>query len=252
MKWTDIHCHLDYFPDPVAAIIQEAQTVGVDSIYAQSTTLESQQRVLFLQKQYPSIVKACLGYYPQHVTEDDPARREKTIAHLKENISSCIAIGEVGLDFLEDTTPDQKKIQLETFSKIADIAIAANKPLIVHTRGCKKEMLELLIQKKAKRVLMHSFVGNENQLRSIIAQGYFVSVGAGVLEYEWVQKWVQLVPLENLLLESDGPIDWKEKGTVSPVYIPRIAQKIAQIKNCPLETVHLAVLANEKKLFKKE
>lgn len=251
MKWTDIHCHLDYFDNP-ATVVQEAQQNDVRTIYAQSTTLESQQKVLSLQKQFPQMINVCLGYFPQHVTEDSVSQRAQTLSFMEAHLLECTAIGEVGLDFLEDTTPEQKKIQLETFSTIVDLAVKSNKPLIVHTRGCKKEMLELLVQKKATRVLMHSFVGSPTQLTEIKQQGYFVSVGAGVLEYEWVQKWVKSLPLEHLLLESDGPIDWKEKGTVGPSFIPRIAQKIAEIKGCSLSELHAAVLANEEKLMKKE
>ena len=102
--WIDVHCHLDYFQNPELAV-EEAVSVGVEKIIANSTTLEGLHKVLALQKQFPENVKAALGYHPTHFIEDSKQKIEETFNHVIQHAPECIAFGEIGLDF-EDSAAD--------------------------------------------------------------------------------------------------------------------------------------------------
>lgn len=245
LSWMDVHIHLDYCKNP-AEVVSASLLEGVKTILAQSTTLESQQKTLALANQFTSVVKPCLGYFPKHVHEDSIELYEKTLTHLEENIATCIAIGEVGLDFVDGMTPQQKERQILGFNRIIDLAIQYDKPLIIHTRGCRGEMMELLAKRNPPKVLLHSFIGGtSSHLKAIIDRGYFVSVGAGVLDKLFVQSWVKDLPIEHLLLETDGPLDWGEKGIIDSRWIPHLAEKVAEIKEITIEELHTQLVKNQ-------
>lgn len=248
MEWMDVHVHVDHFGN-AAKSIQEALQQQVTTLLAQSTHLESQQKTLDLAKQFPSTVKACLGYFPRHVHEDSDEIQRQTLDFLETHLPECIAIGEVGLDFVEGMTQANKDRQLVGFNRLIELSNQYDKPLIVHTRGCRAEMLELLGKKSTAPVLLHSFVGGgPAHVKSIIDHEFMVSVGAGVLDKPFVQSWVKQVPIEHLLLETDGPLDWGDKGIVTSSWIPQIGKQVAFLKGISIEELHACVLDNQQKM----
>lgn len=248
--WADVHCHFDYFENP-AEIIAEAEKAGVKRIIANSTTLEGLHKCLALKMQFPKNISVALGYHPTHIFEDQQARRDETMNHIIEHASEAIAFGEIGLDFDEQTSKEEKELQFSIFKKFISLSKEFQKPLIVHARGSRAEVLKSLQEENAQKALLHSFVCKEKQMQQLLSTGFFVSVGAGVLNSEWIQKFAQELPLEKLLLETDSPLEFLgEKCT--PAWIPKIAEKIAELKKIPASSVQKAVEKNFQELFGKQ
>jgi len=245
--WSDSHCHLDYFPNP-AEVIADAEKQGVRTIIANSTTLEGLHKCLALQREFPKTVKAALGYHPQHFAEHSRETVEKTLEEIALHAKEGIGFGEIGLDFDEKTSAGFKELQYSVFRKFISLSKEFNKPLIVHARGSRAEVLKILQDEGCQRVLLHSFVCKQNQLRQLLATPFFVSVGAGVLNSEWIQIFVKELPLERLLLETDSPLEFSGEKC-SPAWIPRIAAKIADLKGIEIANVESAVEKNFKSLF---
>jgi len=63
---------------------------------------------------------------------------------------------------------------------------------------------------------------------------------------------VKKVPLENLLIETDcpflAPVPFRGQRN-EPAYVKKVAEKIAEIKNMPVEEVARMTTRNTKKLF---
>jgi TatD DNase family protein len=64
-----------------------------------------------------------------------------------------------------------------------------------------------------------------------------------------------MVPLENLLLESDGP--WSYGGEfaghpTTPALVARVATEVAQLKGVAVAAVHQAITANIQRVFGRE
>ena len=84
--------------------------------------------------------------------------------------------------------------------------------------------------------------------------GFYIGIG-GVVTFKNGKKLkevAEVVPLERILLETDcpylAPEPYRGKRN-SSIYIPHIAQAIADIKGCTCEEVVAQTEANGKELF---
>ena len=227
--------------------IEEAKTKNVSKMISNSTSFQSNEFNLRIQKSFPE-VKAALGLYPLDALELNDAELEKAFKWFEHKATECIAFGEVGMDFKYAKTDSEKEKQEEIFRKFIFLAKKYNKPLIVHSRYAQSQVLKILESEKAEKFLLHSFVDSEKLMKQAAEQGYFVSVGMVVLENVEVQDRVKEFPLENILLETDSPIRFNREKAM-PADIVRIAEKVAEIKKIPVWQVEEQVEKNFKSLF---
>jgi TatD DNase family protein len=227
-----------------------AKKVNVGKMISCATSFYSNEKTLELSKNH-SEIKSAIGLYPLDAIELSELEIDKAFYFFEAEIKKAIAIGEVGLDFKYSTRKEEIEKQLKIFSRFIDLSLKYDKPLIIHSRFAQKQVLELLIEKNAKKVLLHSFVDSEKLMKQACAKGYFVSVGLNLLQNEQTQKNIQNFPLENLLFETDSPIRFNgEKAT--PSNISLIAQKTAELKKVALEEVIAQQEKNFAKLFNKD
>lgn len=227
--------------------IEEAKTKNVSKMISNSTSFQSNEFNLRIQKSFPE-VKAALGLYPLDALELNDAELEKAFKWFEHKATECIAFGEVGMDFKYAKTDSEKEKQEEIFRKFIFLAKKYNKPLIVHSRYAQSQVLKILESEKAEKFLLHSFVDSEKLMKQAAEQGYFVSVGMIILESEEVQARIKEFPLENLLLETDCPIRFSGEKAM-PKDIVRIAEKVAELKSIPLEKLGKSLNTNFKRLF---
>jgi TatD DNase family protein len=98
----------------------------------------------------------------------------------------------------------------------------------------------------------HFFVGNKEILKRFLEIGFTISF-AGVItfarEYDEV---VRFVPLDMLMSETDSPfvvpVPFRGKRN-SPLYVPEIVTKIAEIRNESIITVKTALVSNALRHF---
>ena len=142
----------------------------------------------------------------------------------------------MGLDFKYSTKKEELEKQISVFNRFIDLAIKHDKPIIIHSRFAQKQVLELLVEKKAKKVLLHSFVDSQKLMNLAAKEGYFISVGLSLLTNPEIQKNITVFPLENLLFETDSPIRFNGEKA-APGKIELIAQKVSELKKTTLEEV---------------
>ena len=120
------------------------------------------------------------------------------------------------------------------------------KPLVVHSREAESETLDILKRKipKDHKIHIHCFTSSKAFAQDLI--GYFPNlfIGfTGVITFASAQSTrdvVQIVPLERILLETDGPFMSPNgfRGYLShPGFIPLVAKQIAEVKGIPVEKV---------------
>lgn len=113
-----------------------------------------------------------IGIHPWYIDQidDQLSELQKWI-----NDPKVVAIGEVGLDKLSETSLD---IQENVFIEQARIAEKAGKPLIIH---CVKAWAELIAAKKKVSPKMpwiiHGYRGNGELAKQLIDQGFLLSFG---------------------------------------------------------------------------
>jgi TatD DNase family protein len=150
------------------------------------------------------------------------------------------------VDFLYGKTPAQRARQELSFTFFIHQSLAHKKLVEVHTRHAKQESIALLLKHEARDVLLHWFSGNKSQIKTIEEQQWVCSVGPTILNSPHVDKFIQSMPLELLALETDSPIPYDATPS-DPTWIPRVAEKVARLKEVDLKDVSIA----QQRIFKR-
>jgi TatD DNase family protein len=129
-------------------------------------------------------------------------------------------------------------------------------PVALHTRNANQEVLSIIkeLQLDGLRGVFHCFSGTLEEAETMIKLGFYLGIG-GVLTYKngGLDKIVIDVPLEHLVLETDGPYlsPHPHRGKRNqPAFINYVAEKLAEIKNISKKEVADITSANAKKLFR--
>ena len=83
--------------------------------------------------------------------------------------------------------------------------------------------------------------------------GFYIGIG-GVVTFKnsGLDKTIAEIDLKNIVLETDAPylapVPFRGKRN-EPVYIIKVAEKIAEIKKCSLEEVALITTENSARIF---
>lgn len=141
-----------------------------------------------------------VGIHPMKVgavSENALAGIEDTI-----KIEKVIAIGECGLDRRSPVSIGEQERVLEAQVKLAE---EFRKPLIIH---CVKAYSELIaIRKKTKSTvpwIIHGFNNNEQILRQLLDNGFYISMGTALLnEQSHAYHLIRQIPASTLFLEND-------------------------------------------------
>ena len=108
-KLIDTHAHMcdPSFDGERDAVLERAGKAGIKAIIAVGENLADARKNLALAKKYP-ILKPAAGLYPTHL---DLEQAHQMADFLRENKSSIIAIGEVGLDYWVVKENSKKALQ---------------------------------------------------------------------------------------------------------------------------------------------
>lgn len=86
--------------------------------------------------------------------------------------------------------------------------------------------------------------------QKIAAAGYYLSIPAAVENNDSFQKLVQVVPMENILTETDCPYMGPDKGVRNdPSNVVRGVAAIAVVKKLSVEETRDNIRNNFRKLF---
>jgi TatD DNase family protein len=96
-----------------------------------------------------------------------------------------IAIGETGLDYYRDTSPEHQAIQQAWFVAHIDVAKQLNKPLIIHTRMAKNDTLAILKQENAAKAgaVLHCFTEDWAMAKQALDLGLYISF-SGIITFK--------------------------------------------------------------------
>jgi len=251
----DAHIHLDqYALTKMDEYVETWQRHGVTAVVAVSTNLASAYRTLELQQRYPDFVLAGVGYHPEQPL---PTSQEldELIRLLSVERRHIAAIGEVGLPHyalakLGVTSLDP---YLELLEQFIAISIQEDLPIVLHAVHDKAAIvLELLQQARATKAHFHWLKAPAQVVSSIVSEGYYISVTPEVCYRTRDQELAKLVPLDQLLLETDGP--WPFAGPfcgveTNPVFLASSAVAVAKEKATTAQTVLAITQANARRLY---
>lgn len=238
--WTDAHCHLDGFEDPLA-LLEEASSLGVSSWIAVSETLESMQRLLSLKQKFPSL-HIGFGIHPVYFSKYKGERLEEALSWMRKHIEMADVLGEVGLDHKFAKTEEEKQRQRELLERQIEMAREYRLPLNLHSRWALRQTMEVAIEyvrSSSATALLHWFTHSKKLIRITNEAGIFVSAGPTLLSSESAKEVVAHIRRDLLLLETDTPVQGAR-----PSWIPKIGEVVAEIWKTSLEKVEEQVEEN--------
>lgn len=145
-----------------------------------------------------------IGVHPWHV---DTISFEQLQPYMEQHS----VIGEIGMDNVWCNT--SLELQKQVFVKQLDYAKQKQKPVVLHTKGQEKEILDC-IRQYPNTYLVHWYSCME-YLEDYIELGCYFTVGPD-LKDEAVRQVIEKVPMDRLLIESDGlsAIAWAKNKDV--------------------------------------
>ncbi len=251
MLLVDVHAHLDLkeFDSDLDDVIKRAEKAGVKAIISNGINPESNRKTLELSKKY-KIIKPALGLYPDDAIKLTEKQIQDELNFIEKNKDKIIAIGEVGLDYKYCKKKKDQELQKEIFLKIINLSKKINKPLIVHSRKAEPDVIDILKNSCAKKVILHCFSGKLKLIKKAAELGYYFSVPTNIIRAEQFQKMVETVDINQILTETDAPFlsPFKEKRN-EPMFINQTIKKIAEIKLMNKEEVANNIFMNYQKVF---
>lgn len=265
----DSHCHLDfnYFDEDREQVFARAVEAGVGRIVIPSVELASAAKILSLAESEEGLF-AALGVHPNDADTWDPGTLDELRSLARH--PKVVAIGEIGLDYYWDRTP--RDLQESLFRQQLDLAAELNLPVILHTRNKSGEdrqamadMLGILKEWQAglaaagsplaeRPGVLHSYSDSLDSALRAVEMNFYIGI-TGPVTYRKAEELRAVaagLPLVCLLLETDAPFltPHPHRGERNePAYVRYVAEKIAEIRNLPVEEVARATTENAGRLF---
>lgn len=205
----DLHCHLDLYPDPAAAVAR-CRERG-DHVLSVTTTPKAWRGTVALAKGAPRI-RTAIGLHPQIAHE-----RHGELALFEAILPETRYVGEVGLDGMPELRPHQE-VQRRCFERILRAcAVAGGRVLTVHSRRAADAVLDAWeSQQGAGTMVLHWFTGSRRELERASALGCWFSVGPAMVRSARGREMLAFMPPERVLTETDGPFARGPDGALMP------------------------------------
>ena len=256
----DAHAHMEIVTDAafdskeVADVIAEAKSVNVDRIVQVGYSAEQSRWCVGAAEKWNSSVLAAVALHPNEApVVEDLSADLKIIEELAQH-PRVRAIGETGLDYFR-TPPELRARQQESFKWHIDLAKRTNKALVIHDRDSHDDVLSILSEVGApEKTVFHCFSGDVAMAKICIQSGYILSF-AGTLTFKnapELRDAVKLVPLDQLLVETDSPFlaPAPHRGAGNtPAQIANIVRAMASERNQDLAELATALSENAERVF---
>ena len=251
----DSHCHLDFpdFQEERDAVVQRAREAGVGLMLTICTHISRFAQVRAVAEAYPDVF-CTVGIHPHHAAEEFAHSPTDGIVALTRD-PKVVGIGESGLDYFYDKSPRDQ--QQESFRRHIRAAIAADLPLIVHTRDADADTMRILREEGAGtrlKGLLHCFSSSRQLAEEALEFGFHISF-SGIVTFkksEELRDVARIVPMDRLLVETDAPylapVPVRGKRN-EPAFVAHTARHLAEVKGVPEADMASASTANFLRLF---
>ena len=281
MRIIDTHCHLNFraYKADIDEVIRRCFDKNVEMITV-GTQKDTSQVAVEIAKKYKGIW-ATVALHPNHLFPVEIDEKESSFITREESFDydlykelaqnpEVVAIGECGLDWFrvpEDVELEKiKQKQVEVFEKHLDLADELGLPVVIHCRDAHEDCFKVLKKyidegKLKKRGVAHCFTGTLGEAQKYHELGFLTSF-TGIItfppkkssgeKFSELQKVVQEVPLEMIMLDTDAPYLAPEpyRGKkAEPWHAIFIAEKNAELKGLTYEEVIKTTTKNAEKLF---
>ena len=248
----DSHCHIPLLSEEMAIedILNNAKENNISHMLCVAIDLEGSPNIIELSRKYEN-VSASVGVHPN--TELNKEVTVDEIVSLASDVE-VVAVGETGLDYFR--SEGDLEWQRERFRTHITAAKELDKPLIIHTRNAKDDVIRILKEEGADQVggVMHCFVEDWETAQKAMDLDFLISF-SGIVTFKSakeLQEVAKQVPLDQMLLETDSPylapVPYRGK-TNQPAYVRHVAEFIAALRELDFSEVAAQTTKNYYKLF---
>ena len=248
----DTHAHLNdtAFDADREELIAGLNDKGIGFVMNAGCSLQSSKECIALAEKYPFLY-ASVGSHPDAA---DEVCEELMETYLQMSRHPKVkAIGEIGLDYYYEDF--DRQIQLRAFRMQMELARAADLPVIVHERDAHGDGMEVVREFPDVTGVFHCYSGEAEMARQLVEKGWYIGF-TGVLTFKNARKAVetaQAIPIERIVLETDCPYMSPEpyRGRRNdPGRLIHMAEKLAQIRDLPVEEIIRITTENAKRLYR--
>ena len=256
----DAHAHMEIVTDAafdskeVADVIAEAKSVNVDRIVQVGYSAEQSRWCVNAAEKWNTSVLAAVALHPNEAPVVEVLDADLKIIEELAQHPRVRAIGETGLDYFR-TPPELRARQQESFKWHIDLAKRMNKALVIHDRDSHDDVLSVLSEVGApEKTIFHCFSGDVAMAKICIERGYVLSF-AGTLTFKnapELREAVKLVPLDQLLVETDSPFlaPTPHRGAGNtPAQVANIVRAMAAERDQDLAELASALSDNAERIF---
>ena len=292
MKLIDTHAHLNFnaFKKDWKQVIAKSLQNNLE-IMNVGTNYQTSKKAIEIAEQYETGIYATIGLHPIHLkngfiklktdpeegnfiaqTEDFNKEKYKELAQSKK----VKAVGEIGLDYyyapqaekeLELLKEKQKQALLEQI----ELAKELNLPIIFHCRKAHQDLLEILKEQQTPKLLtasdratnpelaskfgvrgvIHCFTGKWQEAQEYLEMGFYLGFNGIIFKLN-LDKIIEKVPLEKILIETDSPYLTPPRAGEErnePLFVKYVVEKIAEIKGVDYAKIAEITTQNAQNLF---
>lgn len=182
------------------------------------------------------------GIHPW-ILDDADFQEEKALQTLGENLklSQVIALGEAGLDKMHKASFEK---QIVLFERQIELSETIQKPMILHDVRSHNEIIALRKKHKARQPwILHGFSGTEQDIKQLIGQRIYLSVGESLLHPERkIHKSLKFIDLDYLFLETD----------MAEIGIEVVYEAAANLLEMDLSVLQTRIFSNFARMFGRE
>lgn len=249
----DTHAHYDdeQFDTDREELLKSMEKGGVGLIVNAGSTIRSWDAIVRLTEDY-DFIYGSVGVHPDEAGSLD----EQSFARMREllDLEKIVAVGEIGLDYYWDK--ESHDLQKKWFVRQLELAREKDMPVMIHSREAAADTMEIMKEHaKGMDAVIHCYSYSVEMAREYVKMGYYIGVG-GVVTFKNAKKLKQVVesiPLESIVLETDcpylAPVPYRGKRNCS-LYLPYVAEEIAEIKGVTAEEVVRQTEENARKLYR--
>ncbi|HRX57657.1 MAG TPA: TatD family hydrolase [Eubacteriales bacterium] len=252
MKLFDTHAHLldAQFDHDRGALIPALPEKSVAGFLEACTEAADIPKIAALVMLYDHVFGSA-GIHPH--SADTADKNSLLLVERALQNEKIVAVGEIGLDYHYDFSP--RDVQKAAFGEQLDIAVAQNKPVIIHDREAHGDTMEMLSARRGKLGgVLHCYSGSYEDAVRYIDMGFYIAFG-GALTFKNAVKQraiAEKLPLERIVIETDCPYMTPEphRGERNdPGLIHLTLETLARVRGISSEEAAAATFENAMRLY---
>ena len=233
----DLHCHVDLFPDHQEILNDIRQS----NYYVLSvTTVPSAWEGTVKLTEGLKHCKTALGLHPQLAHQ-----RKNELPLFDKLIGETRYIGEIGLDGSRGYK-EHFDTQLSVFKHIlTKCEEFDDKILTIHSLNAVEQTLDCLNQfPKSGTPILHWFLATKKQVLEAAELGCYFSIGPAMLQSARGKKVISWLPIDRVLLETDGPFAKVEGQILFPSDVNVVVDYLGSLWNLELQSTLVQLRQN--------